>query len=394
MPSDLPKQVQDHILCHKEEIVNFLIELTKIESPSLAPETQLPVQEFLREPLESLGFQVELREGDKTGGHLYAIRKNTVGTDTPKQLLLGHTDTVWPLGTIKSMPVIWDKDQNIVKGPGVFDMKGGITQMIFALKALDALKCIPELTTTILLNSDEEIGSAESQPHIEQYARESSRVFVMEPALGTNGLIKTTRRGVGQFEIKVVGRAAHSGLAPEEGASAIQEMSHVIQQLHCLNRPQEGLGINVGTVAGGTRANVVAATCSAVVDVRVSNQAQSVWIDRQIRNLKTTVSGTHLEISGGVDRAPMESNARNTDLWHAVQTCGTSLGLQLIGGQSGGASDGNITSLYTATLDGLGSVGDGAHALHEYICINGLLERTALLALAILLPDNLIGQGD
>lgn len=394
MPSDLPKQVQDHILSHKEEIVNFLMELTKIESPSLAPETQLPVQEFLREPLESLGFQVELREGDKTGGHLYAIRKNTVGADTPKQLLLGHTDTVWPLETIKSMPVIWDKDQNIVKGPGVFDMKGGITQMIFALKALDALKCIPELTTTILLNSDEEIGSAESQPHIEQYARDSSRVFVMEPALGTNGLIKTTRRGVGQFEIKVVGKAAHSGLAPEEGASAIQEMSHVIQQLHCLNRPQEGLGINVGTVAGGTRANVVAATCSAVVDVRVSNQAQSVWIDRQIRNLKTTVSGTHLEISGGVDRAPMESNARNTDLWNAVQTCGTSLGLQLISGQSGGASDGNITSLYTATLDGLGSVGDGAHALHEYICINGLLERTALLALAILLPDNLIGQGD
>ncbi|HIF37698.1 MAG TPA: M20 family peptidase [Gemmatimonadetes bacterium] len=394
MPSDLSKQVQDHILGQKEEIVKFLMDLTKIESPSLSPETQLPVQEFLREPLESLGFQVKLRGGEKTGGHLYAMQETTSGSNAPRQLLLGHTDTVWPIGTVKHMPVIWDKAQNIVRGPGVFDMKGGITQMIFALKALDALGCTSELTTTILLNSDEEIGSAESQPYIEKYAQRSGRVFVMEPALGTNGLIKTTRRGVGQFEIKVVGKAAHSGLAPEEGASAIQEMSHVIQQLQCLNRPEEGLGINVGTVAGGTRANVVAATCSAVVDVRVSNQAQSAWIDGQIRNLKTTVAGTHLEISGGVDRAPMESNARNTNLWNAVRDCGTSLGVHLVGGQSGGASDGNITSLYTATLDGLGSIGDGAHALHEYICVNGLLERTALLTLAILLPNNLIHQGD
>ena len=394
MPSDLSKQVQDHILGQKEEIVKFLMDLTKIESPSLSPETQLPVQEFLREPLESLGFQVKLRGGEETGGHLYAMQETTSGSNAPRQLLLGHTDTVWPIGTVKHMPVIWDKTQNIVKGPGVFDMKGGITQMIFALKALDALRCTSELTTTILLNSDEEIGSAESQPYIEKYAQRSSRVFVMEPALGTNGLIKTTRRGVGQFEIKVVGKAAHSGLAPEEGASAIQEMSHVIQQLHCLNRPEAGLGINVGTVTGGTRANVVAATCSAVVDVRVSNQAQSAWIDGQIRNLKTTVAGTHLEISGGVDRAPMESNARNTNLWNAVRDCGTSLGAHLVGGQSGGASDGNITSLYTATLDGLGSVGDGAHALHEYICVNGLLERTALLTLAILLPNNLMHQGD
>jgi len=393
MPSNLSKQIQDHLIRQKEEIVNFLMDLTKIESPSLAAETQLPVQEFLRKPLENLGFQVELREGQKTGGHLYAIRETPAESDAPKQLLLGHTDTVWPVGTIKHMPVVWDKARNIVKGPGVFDMKGGITQMIFALKTLKTLGCTPEMTTTILLNSDEEIGSAESQPYIEKYAKRSSRVFVMEPALGTDGLIKTTRRGVGQFEIKVVGKAAHSGLAPEEGASAIQEMSYVIQQLHCLNRPEEGLGINVGTVAGGTRANVIAATCSAIVDIRVSNQAQSAWIDRQIRNLKTTVPGTHLEISGGVDRAPMESNARNMDLWNAVRNCGMSLGVHLVGGQSGGASDGNITSLYTATLDGLGSVGDGAHALHEYACLKGLIERTALLTLAILLPEDLSSEG-
>ena len=391
MPIDLSKQIQEHLIEQKEEMVNFLMDLTKMESPSLAPETQLPVQEFLRAPLEDLGFQVILRTGEKTGGHLYAVHESNPEPNPPRQLLLGHTDTVWPVGTIKHMPVIWDREENIVKGPGIFDMKGGITQIIFALKTLDRLGHSPELTTTVLLNSDEEIGSEESQPYIEKYAQESSRVFVMEPALGTDGLIKTTRRGVGQFEVTAVGKAAHSGLAPEEGASAIQEMSHVIQQLHCLNRPEEGLGINVGTVSGGTRANVVAAKCTAIVDVRVSNQAQSTWIDQQIRNLKSTMPNTYLEISGGVDRAPMESNDRNTDLWNAVRDCGRNMGVELIGGQSGGASDGNITSLHTATLDGLGSIGDGAHALHEYICVNGLLERTALLALALLLPKDLIG---
>ncbi|MCH2451666.1 MAG: M20 family metallopeptidase [Gemmatimonadetes bacterium] len=394
MATELSKQIKDHIVGLKEEMISFLMELTKMESPSLIPETQRPVQEFLKEPLEDLGFQVELVPGNKTGGHLYAEHTTTTRPGTPRQLLLGHTDTVWPIGTVKQMPVIWDKEKDVVKGPGIFDMKGGITQIIFALKTIHDLGHSPELTPTVLLNSDEEIGSEESHPYIEKYAKRSDRVFVMEPALGLDGLIKTTRRGVGQFTVKVIGKAAHSGLAPEQGASAIQEMSHVIQKLHSLNRPEEGLGINVGTVSGGTRANVIAAECSAVVDVRVSSQSQVGWIEQEIRSLKPTVPGTTLEISGGVDRAPMESNTRNTELWNAFQDCGRSLEIELVGGQSGGASDGNITSLHTATLDGLGSVGDGAHALHEFICANGLLERTTLLALAILLPKNLSDQGN
>lgn len=265
-------------------------------------------------------------------------------------------------------------------------MKGGIVQMVFALEALSELGLEPSVAPTIFLNSDEEIGSPESQGHVERLARASSRVLVLEPALGDEGLIKTTRRGVWRFEIKVVGRASHSGVALEEGASAIQEMAVVIQTLHGLTDPERGIAVNVGTVSGGTGVNVVAAECRASVDVRVATLADGQWINEVIRGLEATTPGTRVEVEVVLDRGPMEATPRNRRLWEAVQDCGRRLDLELEGTRSGGASDGNTTSLFTATIDGLGAVGDGAHASHEHVRVGGFPERTALLALILMMP--------
>jgi glutamate carboxypeptidase len=284
------------------------------------------------------------------------------------------------------MPVVVDEEKGVVRGPGVFDMKGGVVQMVFALRALSELGLKPEVTPVVFLNSDEEIGSPESHDHVERLAKSASRVLVMEPALSPEGMIKTTRRGVGQFTIRVVGKASHSGLAPEEGASGIQEMSHVIQFLHGLTDWDKGFAMNVGTVQGGTRGNVVAAECRGDLDVRVTTLADARAVEEAIRGLEAQTPGTRVEIEGAVDRAPMEATPRNVALWEAVRACGLEMGVELVQGMSGGASDGNITSLHTATVDGLGPVGDGAHAEHEYVDIDKLLERTALLALTIMVP--------
>ena len=371
---------------YRGAIVELLTELAKLESPSLEPDTQRSVQDLLQRLLESLGFESHFFKGDATGGHLHFWPVGHIPGEGPVQLLLGHTDTVWPVGTLEKMPVEYDKEGDVLRGPGVFDMKGGLVQMVFALRALSDLDLLPSVVPTVFLNSDEEVGSIESQPHIERLARQSNRVLVLEPALGPEGWLKTTRRGVGQFKIRAIGKAAHSGLAPEEGASAIQEMSHVIQRLHDLTDVNRGIGVNVGTVSGGTRANVVAAESEAIVDVRVSNHEDARWVEAAIRNLEATTTGTRLDIEGAVDRDPMEATPANQVLWEAVRGCGRRLGLDLVGAQSGGASDGNTTSLFTATIDGLGPVGDGAHALHEHVEVSRLIERTTLLALILMLP--------
>ncbi len=368
-------------------IVKLLVDMANLESPSLVPETQLPVQDLVAHSLEESGFEATRVPGQKTGGHILLSPGGHEEGQGPIQILLGHTDTVWPLGTLERMPVEVDEAQGVVRGPGVFDMKGGVVQMVFALRALADLGLQPEVTPVVFLNSDEEIGSPESHDHVERLAKSASRVLVMEPALGPDGRIKTTRRGVGQFHIRVVGKASHSGLAPEEGASAIHEMSHVIQFLHGLTDWDRGIAMNVGTVTGGTRGNVVAAECRAELDVRVTTIADARAVEEAIRGLEAETPGSRLEIEGAVDRAPMEATPRNVALWNAVRECGLEMGVELVQGMSGGASDGNITSLHTATVDGLGAVGDGAHAEHEYVNIDKLVERTALLALTLMVPQ-------
>ena len=366
----------------KEAMTSFLMRLASMESPSDVPESQLPVLAHLSSALEELGFGVEISPGQRTGGHLLAKPKD-MGPDRPSQLLLGHCDTVWKLGTMETMPV--ELEGNRLRGPGVFDMKAGLTQMVFALRILRKLGLEPEVAPVILINSDEEIGSPESGPAIRQAAREAIRAFIPEPGMGLEGRLKTARKGWGRFTLEVTGKAAHAGLDPKGGASAILELSHLIQALHAMTDLDRGLTVNVGVISGGTRSNVIAPEAVGEVDVRVLSREDGEEIEERIRGLTTTVPGTSLEIKGGMLVPPLERTPRNRALWEEAVRAGRDLGLELEEDVAGGGSDGNTTSQFTATLDGIGAVGDGAHAPHEFLFMDKQVERCALLARLLLL---------
>jgi glutamate carboxypeptidase len=368
---------------HRADFVRLVSDMVRIESPSTDPDSQGPVFEILGTALDEIGCEIERTPGVRTGGRLKAWRR---GTDPHEgaQLLIGHVDTVWPKGTLETMPLL--VEDGLLRGPGCFDMKAGVAQIVFALRALRELGLEPEVEPLVFLNSDEEIGSPESESAIRDVAGRANRALVLEPALGREGLIKTSRRGTGRFDVTVIGKGAHTGLAPEEGASAILELANVIQQLHGLTDRERGIEVNVGQVTGGVRPNVVAPGATAVVDVRVRTAEDARWVEKRIAELEATTPGTRLVVEGEVARLPMERTPRNTRLWEATLGAAAELGLEIEGGMSGGASDGNFTSEYTATIDGLGPVGDGAHAAHEFIHIERTLERTALLTLVLLLP--------
>jgi glutamate carboxypeptidase len=300
------------------------------------------------------------------------------------QLLVGHSDTVWPLGTLSEMP--FEVEDNVVRGPGVFDMKGGLVQMIFALSALRDARVDPAVVPIVFVNSDEEQGSPTSQRPLRRLARCAHRAFVLEPALGLDGKLKTTRKGGGRFTVRITGKSAHAGLDPDSGSSAIRELSHVVQRLHALNDPDAGVSVNVGTIDGGTRPNVVAGAGHAEVDVRVATHEQAREIERKIRALTATTAGTSLAVEGDFGRPPMEPTPASRRLWAQARRAGELLGLDLAEGRSGGVSDGNVTSQHTPTLDGLGPVGDGAHARHEFCYLDKMVERSALLALLLAQP--------
>ncbi len=389
--------VLDAVRAQRDDLLEFIGRLARCESPSSDPVAQGPVFDVLEEALGEVGFKTMRFAGVSSGGQLLAAPQGRdfggieldvdrpvvdAGARPPLQLLLGHCDTVWAHGTLDDMPV--QIDGSVMRGPGVFDMKAGLAQAIFALRALRHLDLEPTVVPLMFVNSDEEIGSHESAPRIVHLARHAQRVFVMEPALGVHGKLKTARKGVGQFVVTAKGKAAHAGLDPEAGASAILEMSHQVQRLDALNDPARQVSINVGIIGGGTRANVIAPECRAVVDVRVPDADQAERITAAIYNLVAVTQGVSLEISGAVERTPLERNARNQALWHLARGLAGDLGLQIDEGFAGGGSDGNLTSPVAATLDGLGAVGDGAHALHEHIDVERSLERCALLAMLLL----------
>jgi glutamate carboxypeptidase len=303
---------------------------------------------------------------------------------SPLQLLVGHCDTVWPVGTVREMPVRVEGET--LRGPGVFDMKGGLVQMLFALRAVNDLGLRPPADSVVVINSDEEIGSPDSSPLIGRLARRAVRAFILEPAFGRSGKLKTARKASGGFTITVKGRAAHAGVNPEEGASAILEMSYQIQRLFALNDAGRGITVNVGTIDGGLRSNVVAAEVRASVDVRVRTRQDAAQVEAAIRGLRPVNPQTTIKIEGGINQLPMEPLPRNQALWRLAQDLGRRLGLELDQAAVGGASDGNTTSQYTATLDGLGAVGDGAHAAHELVLLPHMVARCALLVLLLLAP--------
>jgi glutamate carboxypeptidase len=373
----------------EQEMVEYLEHLVKAESPSVEPDSQAAPLTIILETLRSLDYDIELIRGQQSGGHLMARPRRRADEDK-RQLLLGHCDTVWPVGTLKKMPFVVEGDR--IRGPGVYDMKGGLVQMLFALKAVEELELKPALAPFVFVNSDEEIGSPESGMYIQALAEEVRRVFVLEPSLGVSGMLKTARKGVGRFTVKVKGVAAHAGLDPEKGRSAILEMSYVIQQLFDMNRPEFGISVNVGLLEGGLRPNVIAPSSLAEVDVRVPTQGDAERVEQAILNLKPVTDGVKVQVYGKLNRAPMERTPANQALWELAKDAAARLDIDLGHGMAGGASDGNITSQITATLDGLGAVGDGAHAEHEFIFKSKMLQRSALLALLLLADDQNLGQ--
>ncbi|MBT8210953.1 MAG: M20 family metallopeptidase, partial [Eudoraea sp.] len=300
----------------------------------------------------------------------------------PIQLLIGHCDTVWPTGTLEEMPLSYARGR--MKGPGVYDMKAGLTQIFFALAAIRSMPLPNEVVPVVIINSDEEIGSWESTAIIRRLAKMANRAFVLEPPLGLDGKLKTARKGIGRFTITVKGKAAHAGLDPTKGINAIVELSHQVQQLYAMNDMERGITVNVGTIEGGISPNMVAPMSKAVVDVRVLEVEDGHYITQKIKGLKPQHKDVEITVEGGIGRPPMERTERNQKLWKIAQMEGRQLGLDLEQATAGGGSDANTTSQYTATLDGLGTPGDGAHALHEFIFKNKLIERTALLTLLLI----------
>lgn len=377
------QSILEYLAGQRDAMVEMLVSLAEKESPTDVVASQAAVQSQLSDALCELGFGVRHVPGRETGGHLFAVPEHRE-RGKPAQLLIGHSDTVWPLGTLETMPVVVENGH--VRGPGTFDMKAGIVQGIFALRALRELGHQPPATPVWFINSDEETGSPESKRYVRLIAKHVARAFVLEPALGLVGHLKTARKGVGRFVVRVHGKAAHSGLDPTGGASAIHELMHVVQRLHAITDLERGVTVNVGVVRGGSRVNVIAAEAEAEVDVRILSASDGEAIAETIHAMRALTPGTSLEIEGGIQMPPLERTARNRLLWQAATEAGGRLGMDLTEDISGGGSDGNTTSLYTATLDGLGSRGDGAHANHEHVEIESLVDRAALVAELLMSP--------
>jgi glutamate carboxypeptidase len=323
--------------------------------------------------LTALGGEVQHLPRAGAGDHLRA----SFGAGGEQLLLLGHFDTVWPVGQLARMPL--ERRDGRLHGPGVYDMKAGIGLALLATKCLLAL-APPSMRLVLLLTTDEEVGSTTSREAIEQEALRSVAVLVMEPSL-PGGVLKTSRKGCGDFELTVSGIPAHAGVDPAKGASAIVELAHQILALHALRDLDRGISINTGVVSGGSRTNVVAAHASARIDVRAPTMAAAREIEAKIRALEPRIPGTTLHVSGGFERPPMERHAGVAALFACARAEAAALGVVLEEGSTGGGSDGNFTAaLGVPTLDGLGAVGDGAHALHEHVEMASLPWRAALLA--------------
>jgi glutamate carboxypeptidase len=362
--------------CHAERawLVETIEALVALESPSDDKAAVDRCGAALAERLGAIGGRVTRLPRRDRGDHLLA----EFGCGASQVLMLGHIDTVWPVGQIARMPVTQSNGR--LYGPGVFDMKSGIAVGMLAARAFLETGASLSRRIVMLWTSDEEIGSATSRAAIEDEARRSDAVLVLEPAL-PGGAVKTSRKGVGEFEIVVRGIAAHAGLDPRKGASAVHELARQILHLLELQDLDRGISVNVGTVAGGTRSNVAAEEARATVDVRALTSADAEALAARVRALSADDVRATVRVSGGFGRPPLERTAAVARLYEQAQAVASELGLPLGEGSAGGGSDGNFTgALGVPTLDGLGPAGDGAHALHEHVELDGLPDRAALVA--------------
>lgn len=379
--------VRSYLNDRRDEMVDLLRRMALAESPTDQPMAQGPMRRILVEQLVEAGCQVQQIPGGHLGDHLLA-RPENAREGGPTQLLIGHYDTVWPLGTLREMPVRLREGR--LHGPGVYDMKGGLTQLIYALRALRELRLRPGVEPVVFLNSDEEIGSPSSTPHIERWARLADRAFILEPAQGPRGQIKTARKGVGHFKVRIRGPAAEpasaGGGSPANDASTVLELARAVQRLHRLNDPERGVSVNVGVISGGQRPRQLTPESVASVDVRAYHEADALEVREAVLAMRPTDPGVRIGLEDWDFHPAMERTPRNRALWEVTRRTGAMIGLRLEETSVGGGSDGNTTSLHTATVDGLGPRGAGSHAAIEHVEVESLPERGTLLALLLLAP--------
>ena len=351
-----------------------LRELVEVESPSEDKAAVDRAGELVATWAEEAGGTLR-RHRQKAFGDVLELRFGAARSKRGRVLLLGHLDTVWPMGTLKKMP--WRAAVGKLWGPGVLDMKAGVVMALEAVSALRELEL--ERPVTLLLVSEEEVGSPVSRAITERLARECAAVLVLEPAQGL--AYKTARKGVGNYELRVEGVGSHAGVDFGSGHSAVLEMARLVEKVSGFTDLSKGLTVNVGVVSGGTRSNVVAAECIAEVDVRIAKAKDAVRVERMFRALKVTDKACRLTLTGGINRPPMERKAGTVALFRMAQRLAAEMGLTLEEASTGGGSDGNFTAaMGVATLDGMGAVGAGAHAAHEHVEVKYLVERTVLLA--------------
>jgi len=371
-----PKALLAYCEAELDALVDCLRQAVEIESPSLNPAAIDRMANFFAQEFSRRGAKVQLLSNATAGSAVVAEFWEGKRGAKPL-LLLGHLDTVWEIGTLAEMP--YQVREGRAYGPGIYDMKSGIVCGLWAVQALAALNMTPPGPVRFFLNADEEVSSVAFRDELLAEARGARAVLVLEPA-AAQGALKTSRKGVGEFQITVRGRSAHAGINPSAGVNAISELARQIPRIEKLARPKHGLTLNVNVIQGGTRANVIPELAVARVDVRVPTALDRVKIEKQMQALAPIHPEAKLEITGGVNRPPMERKMASA-LFRKARELGRQMGLELKEAATGGGSDGNFTAaLGIPTLDGLGGTGDGAHARHEHVVIGELPQRAALLA--------------
>ena len=371
-----PKALLAYCESESDALVRCLRQAVEIESPSQNPAAIDRIANFFAQEFIKRGAKVQILSHPKAGSAVVAEFWEGARGRKPI-LLLGHLDTVWEIGTLAEMP--FQVQQGRAYGPGIYDMKSGIVCGLWAVQALAALKISPPGPVHFFLNADEEVSSIAFRDELLAEARRARAVLVLEPA-AAQGALKTSRKGVGEFQITVRGRSAHAGINPSAGVNAISELARQILRIEKLARPKRGLTVNVDVIQGGTRANVIPELAVARVDVRVPSELDRAKIEKKMRALSPIHPEAKLEITGGVNRPPMERKMASA-LFRKARELGRQMGLELKEAATGGGSDGNFTAaLGIPTLDGLGGTGDGAHARHEHVILRELPQRAALLA--------------
>jgi glutamate carboxypeptidase len=375
-----PKELLKYCEAELPAMLRCLRQAVEIESPSRSKPHVDRMAKFFAQEFRRSGGSVRILPHRIAGSAVFAefwgARK---GRQMPI-LILGHLDTVWDVGTLKRMP--FRTGQDFAYGPGILDMKSGIVLGLWAVRALRALKTKPASPVRFLLTPDEEVSSLAFRKEILAQARLARAVLVLEPA-ASGGALKTARKGVGEFRVTVRGRSAHAGIDPGAGVNAIGELARQILRIERLAQPGRGLTLSVGVIEGGTRTNVVPESASAVVDVRIPRLKDRELIEWRMHNLKPYHPEARLVVEGGINRPPLERKMA-VDLYRVANRLAGPLGIDLKEAATGGGSDGNFTAaLGVPTLDGLGAVGDGAHANHEHVVVGELPRRAALLALLL-----------